>query len=102
MLLGAVIMCCTCKSNLIVAGVMFQTWDVFHVTKLNFPWEILTFMRLWLIKNTVYVFAVDTKLSVRIEVLMLVTMKIIIFWDVMLHCRVDARATRFHYRHCMM
>jgi hypothetical protein len=52
---------------------MFQAWDVFHVTKANFPWEILTFMRLWLVTNTVYVFAIDIKLSVRFEVLMLVT-----------------------------
>ena len=44
---------------------------------------------------TVYVFAVDTKLSERFEVLMLVTMKITVFWDVMLHFRLDARGTRF-------
>jgi hypothetical protein len=44
---------------------------------------------------TVYVFAVDTKLSERFEVLMLVTVKITVFWDVMLHFAVDARGTRF-------
>jgi hypothetical protein len=42
---------------------------------------------------TVHVFAVDTKLSERCEVLMLVTMKITVFWDVMLQFRVDAIGT---------
>ena len=87
MVLGAVIICCTCKSNLIVAEVMSQTWDVFQVTKSNFPWEILTFMRLVNYKMifqapafTIYVFAVHTKLSERFEVLMLVTVKINVCW----------------------
>jgi hypothetical protein len=44
---------------------------------------------------TVFVSAVDTKLSERFEVLMLVSMKITVFGDVMLHFRVDARGTRF-------
>jgi len=52
MVLGAVIICCTCKSNIIVAEIMSQTWDVHQITMSNIPWEILIFMRLWLITKS--------------------------------------------------
>ena len=44
---------------------------------------------------TVYVCAGATKLGERFEVLMLVTLKISVFWDVTLRFRVGARGTRF-------